>query len=85
LLLINKIYCGCNLLTEGAINMVNAATDSPVVQVAQAIENTIADASPAVLAEDLMLVYGLVNDVKAKLAGKHVNLKLIFQTLFSLP
>lgn len=57
---------------------------APIVQAAQAVAETIANPSIPVLAEDLLLAHQLANEVKAKLAGKHPSLALIFQTLFNL-
>ena len=60
-------------------------SDSPIVDVANAVEKTIANPSIPILVEDLLLVHKIVTDVKAQLAGKHPSLNLIFHTLFNLP
>lgn len=60
------------------------AEEAPIVQAAEAVAETVANPSLPVVVEDLVLVHGLVNEVKAKLAGKHLSLGLIFQTLFNL-
>jgi hypothetical protein len=59
-------------------------TGTPVVEVAQAVAETIVNPSVGILAEDLMLVHSLVTDVKSKLAGKPINVKTMFSWLFNL-
>lgn len=55
---------------------------APIVEVAEAVANTVVNPSVGVIAEDLMLVHSLVSDVKAKLAGKPISLINIFWSLF---
>lgn len=57
---------------------------APIEQVAQAVAETIANPSIPVLAEDLLLAHQLAAEVKAKLAGKHPSLGMIFNMLFNL-
>ncbi len=62
-------------------------TDSTVLPVTsiEALARTITNPSPAVIAEDLMIVYNLVQEVRTQLAGKHDSLMHIFWTLLNLP
>lgn len=57
---------------------------SPVIEVAEAVAETVATPTIPVLAEDLILVHRLVSDVKTKLAGKSATLASIFSILFNL-
>lgn len=58
--------------------------DAPVLEIAKAVEATVVSPSVPVLVDDLLLVHQLVVDVKNKLAGKHVSLPLLFNTLFNI-
>jgi hypothetical protein len=50
-----------------------------------ALSQTMTNPTPAVLAEDLLLLYELVQYVKNKLSGKHEGLMGLFWNLFNLP
>jgi hypothetical protein len=65
--------------------MSEEAMEVPAAQVLNAIAQTIVSPSIPVLAEDLMIVYNLVKEVKTQLAGKHESLMHIFWTLLNLP
>jgi len=61
------------------------STEAPAIAAIEAVAETIASPTPAILGEDLLLVLKLVNEVKTKLYGKHPSLELVFQALFNLP
>jgi hypothetical protein len=56
----------------------------PIIQAAEAVAATIANPSLPVLAEDLVMVHSLVNEVKTRLDGKHPSLSAIFHALFNI-
>ncbi len=57
---------------------------APVVEVAEAVAETLVNPSIPILAEDLLLAHKLVGEVKDKLAGKHPGLFDVFKLLFNL-
>ena len=56
---------------------------APAVEAVEALTNTLTNPSPAVIAEDILLVLKLANEVKTKLAGKHPDLLHVFWALFN--
>jgi hypothetical protein len=62
----------------------SAPEQVPIIEAAEAVAQTIASPSIPVLAEDLLLVYKLVQEVKAQLKGKPDNLLNLFNVLFHL-
>jgi hypothetical protein len=56
---------------------------APAVAAVEAVVNTISNPTPAVIAEDMVLVFNLAKTVREQLAGKHPDLLHIFWTLFN--
>lgn len=61
-----------------------APETAPILEAAEAVSATIANPSIPMLAEDLLLVYKLVGEVKNKLAGTHPDTLSLFNLLFNL-
>jgi len=60
------------------------APQNDVVQVGEAIAVTVANPSPEILVEDVILAHKVANDVKTAFAGKHPGLWDLFCTIFHL-
>ena len=60
------------------------ANPLPIVEVAQAVAQTVANPSLPVLVEDLILIHNLVTNVRSQLAGKHPSVLNIFNALLNI-